>query len=253
MSSDYAIIAPIYERIGLSNFATHIASKLLTAAQQRDWFGRRILDLGCGTGGLTRWFAGLTSNYSIISVDNSPEMLQQMRETLRDTMQVRIVEGDIRALAEADVTTVDMALAIDTFNTLSSLRDIEAVFQSVSNILPSQKYFIFDLRTLSGLAHLGQSGDSLIYEDSSLVVFRRNTYDFERQLCAMTYHIFTLEGDTWRRQVTTLNYRAYPVQAVATLAKRYQFDVVSLTDATMRDVSINALDTERVIFMLQKL
>ncbi len=253
MSSDYAIIAPIYDRLGLSDFATNIASKLLTAAQQRDWVGRRILDLGCGTGGLTRWFAGLSSNYSITSLDNSPEMLQQLRASLRQTGQVRMVEADIRALAQADINTVDMALSIDTMNTMTSLREIEVVLQSVSSILPEKKYFIFDLHTTRGLTHLGQSGDVMVHNDSSLVVFRQSTYDFERHLCAQTYHIFTREGDVWGRQTTTLYHRAYPVQAVATLARRHQFDVVGLMDADMREVNVNALDVERVIFMLQKL
>ncbi|NJL56976.1 hypothetical protein HC928_18860, partial [bacterium] len=52
------ILAPVYDRLGLHQSAAALTPRLLTFAQQNAGWGRRILDLGCGTGGSLLWLAG---------------------------------------------------------------------------------------------------------------------------------------------------------------------------------------------------
>lgn len=251
MSSNYTVIAPIYDRLGLSQFAGMMASGLLTVAQQNDWVGQRILDLGCGTGALAGWFA--KNSYTVTGIDIDRAMLAQFQQAYGQFSHVRAIEGDIRQIPD-DLPMVDMALAIDTMNLMANLREFEAVLQGVSASLPAGKYFIFDLHTISGLTNLGLTGDNLIYNASDLVVFGQNMYDFERQTYTLTYHIFTAQDrDQWKREATTIHYRAYPIQAVASLARRHQFEIVKVLDVNLRDVNINTVDVPRVIFLLQKL
>lgn len=251
MSSTYTVLAPIYDRLGLSQFAGMMASDLLTIAQQNDWVGQRILDLGCGTGALAGWFA--KNSYTVTGIDIDDVMLDQFRQSYGQFSHVRAITGDIRYLPD-DLPMVDMAFAIDTMNLMANLRDFEAVLQGVSATLSSGKYFIFDLHTISGLTNTGLTGDNLIYNTSDLMVFGQNMYDFERQTYTLTYHIFTADGgERWRRDVTTIYYRAYPIQAVASLARRHQFEIVSILDTNLREVNINHVDVPRVIFLLQKL
>ena len=74
MSDDYAVLASIYETLGMANFAETLTPRLLDYAQSHDWIGRRAVDLGCGTGASVRWFAN--HGYNITGIDLSPSMLQ---------------------------------------------------------------------------------------------------------------------------------------------------------------------------------
>jgi SAM-dependent methyltransferase len=251
MSSNYTVLAPIYDRLGLSQFAGMMASGLLTVAQQNDWVGKRILDLGCGTGTLAGWFA--KNSYTVTGIDIDSAMIDQFRQSYAQYSHIRAIQGDIRHLPN-DLPMMDMAFAIDTMNLMGNLREIESVLQSVSAILSPSKYFIFDLHTISGLTNSGLTGDNLIYNMADLTVLGQNMYDFERQTYTLNYHIFTAgEGNQWKREGTTIHYRAYPIQAVASLARRHQFEIVTLLDTQLREVNINQVDVPRVIFLLQKL
>lgn len=252
MSSNYTVLAPIYDRLGLSRFAEMMASELLTVAQQNDWVGKRILDLGCGTGALAGWFA--KNSYTVTGIDIDTVMIELFNQSYAaQYSHVRAIEGDILHLPD-DLPMVDMAFAIDTMNLMANLREFETVLQGVSAILPTGKYFIFDLHTLSGLTNSGLTGDNLIYNTSDLMVFGQNMYDFERQIYTLTYHIFTAQdGDQWKREAATIYYRAYPLQAVASLAKRHGFEIVKVLDTNLREVNPNNVDVPRVIFLLQKL
>ena len=57
--SAYARLAPLYDDLGFSDYTSAIAPQVLTFLQQNGWLGRRILDLGCGTGVSTSFFAGV--------------------------------------------------------------------------------------------------------------------------------------------------------------------------------------------------
>lgn len=254
VSADYAVLAPIYDRIGLSDFAAGITPRLLNFAQRNEWLGRRILDLGCGTGGCTLWFA--RHSYNVISVDNSPAMLAQLRASLGPNgSNVRVLEGDIRNLEAVDlVETIDMAIALGVMNNMANLRELEAIFKGVSARLQSGKFFIFDMVTIQGLTERGQAGDRLVANESDLVVVSHNAYDFERQMNTRDYHIFSQDedGTTWSRAFSQMRLRAYPVQAVATLLGRHEFDFVALTDEQLDTYDLASSSASRVIFILRK-
>src|SRR5690606_8316163 len=122
MNDDYAALAPIYERIGMSNFAANITPQLILYAQANDWLGRRVVDLGTGTGVSARWLAN--RGYNTTAIDSSLPMLEAARQAFSgEGLGLRWLHGDIRALN--DLHDLDLALAVDTFNELNSLRELE--------------------------------------------------------------------------------------------------------------------------------
>lgn len=253
MASDFSVLAPVYDQMGLAQFAQEMTPKLINYAQVQDWLGRRILELGCGTGGASIWFA--EHGYFVIGVDNSTQMLAVLRQGLGANLpNSNLIEADVRELTSLseDFESADMAFSIGLMNTLANLRDLELVIKGVSRTLGSGKYFVFDLHTIQGLVRRSGQADELVVDEPGLTVFSSVTFDYDRQIQTTTYHIFQRDGGIWQRSKAIIQLRAYPIQAVATLLKRYQFEIVGLLDRDMNDVSVAHPDAERVVFVLKK-
>jgi SAM-dependent methyltransferase len=251
LSGDIAVLAPVYDRIGLADFAENMTGRIVTYAQQNEWLGRRVLDLGCGTGQSLSWFAR-HGNYSVIGVDNQPRMLQAAEHRLQEaSANFRLVEGDIRSLDISD--QIDMALALDVINELDSLRDLEVVFKGVYGILGSGKLFVFDLHTIEGVVQAGLQGDRMIYDADDLAAFAQTVFDFERQVCTIDYGLFRQDEDgNWQREKARRLLRAYPVQAVATLLRRQGFEIMSVTDTQLDRFDLSNSRAWRVLFFARK-
>ncbi len=245
MSGEYAILAKWYDRIGMAQFATRMTPRLLNFVQQNGWLGRRIMDMGCGTGVSIAWFAG--HGYSVSGVDSSPEMLAQAHDRLdTGSLSAELIEGDIRNLDHDD--RVDLVLALDVLNELDGLRELEAVIAHLEAMLSSQRFVIFDLYTIEGLTRL--NGMPFVFEDEALVVYGQSSYDFERQILSQTYDLFLrLDGEQWQRQKATRVLRAYPLQGVVTLLRRHNFEIVGIVDTELTPVLSGR---ERVIVVAKK-
>lgn len=251
MSADYAALANIYETVGMDDFAESITPRIFVYAQANfDWIGRRVLELGCGTGASARWLAGRGVN--ITAVDSSPDMLAQARASIDASgLGLTWKQGDIRSL-DASYTSVDMVLAIDVMNDLVSLRDLEAVFNVAMRLLEPGKLFIFDLHTIEGLAERGRTNTGVLYEDSTLNVFAESDFDYERQASTSRYIIFRNQDGAWQREVATQTLRGFPVQAVAALLQRCGFTLTSLLNNSFETFDPAASRANRVFFFAQK-
>jgi len=250
MPSDYEVLASIYEILGMSNFADTMTSRLLNYAQQNDWLGRRILDLGCGTGVSAEWFA--KHGYSVTGVDRSPEMLD-IATTRISTSGISLtwLEQDIRNLENTE--KVDLVLSLDVMHELDSLRDLESTFKRAHDVLNDNKMLIFDMYTIEGLTQLALNRDSVLYDDHrELMIIGQNAYDYERQIQTRDYTIFKQAQGNWQRQEARRVLRAYPVQAIATLLHRSGFQMQSVLKLDLSPYEPGNTQTPRVIFVARK-
>ena len=105
-----------------------------------------ILDLGCGTGTLTRLLAG--QGYDMIGIDNSQEMLQIAIEK-RDSSEPDILYL-LQDMREFELySTVGAVISVcDSLNYLLEEKDLIQTFRLVNNYLYPGGLFIFDFNTV---------------------------------------------------------------------------------------------------------
>ena len=101
--------------------------------------GKRVLDLGCGTGLAAITFA--KQGAVVIAVDGSRPKLERARELAEaDEAKVEFREGDLADLAFLRADSID---AVFSGHALSEVGDIARVFRQVQRVLRPHASFVF--------------------------------------------------------------------------------------------------------------
>jgi SAM-dependent methyltransferase len=140
-----------------------------------------LLDLGCGTGTLTRLLAA--AGYDMIGVDGSGEMLMEAREKSGDADILYLCQ-DMREF-ELYGTVRAVVSTCDTMNYLLTPDDFIRTLRLVNNYLDPGGLFLFDLNTLykfreiMGNTTIAESGEeaSFIWDNFFDGDTGRNEYD----------------------------------------------------------------------------
>ncbi|MBP8973968.1 MAG: methyltransferase domain-containing protein [Anaerolineae bacterium] len=255
----YSRLAAIYDRTGLSAYTRQQVPRYLALAHSLDWAGRRVLDLGCGTG-VSTWLLA-RQGMRVFGLDASAEMLAQAaaqsQAFAEDSAAVADVyemptfrHMDIRHL-EASAGLVDLALAAGgVLNAMPSLHDLEQVFVRVHGALEDGKLFIFDMYTLQGLAASAAQSDRVIFDNgSNLLLIARTHFSYETQRRTVHYTIFAQQSNlTWGRADEVHVERGYPVQGIVALLERAGFAVLAVLRADLEPLDAQE-DSERAVFV----
>lgn len=249
MPGEYAVLAPVYNQLGMSDYAVSVTPRLIEFAQRHDWAGRRIIELGCGTGANVKWLSRIGS---VIGVDESADMLHIAVEAMQTSgLNMKLLQQDIRALSGID--PMDVALAVNVMNEFNTLSELEAVFKSVRGVLGANKLFIFDMQSAEGLAQGAQVRERLVHDNpNELTAFVRSDFDYERQAQTNDYTIFRVQNGGWQRAQARVVLRAFPVQAVASLLQRSGFAVAHVLGANFEPYEVGASRAPRVYFFARK-
>jgi SAM-dependent methyltransferase len=247
VSDDYAVLASVYDALGMADSAENLTPRLIDYAHRSDWAGRRIVDLGCGTGASVRWFAN--HGYNITGIDLSPAMLRVAQQSITGSgISFQLLEGDIRALN--DLHDIDFVLALDVLNELNSLRDLETVFTSVAKCVAPGKLLVFDLHTIEGLAQ--REPVTMVSDSDDLNVFLSSRFDYDRQASNGTYTIFHRSGSAWQRYRAARTLRGFPIQVVTALLQRTGFGIMALLNTRLETLDLANIREPRVIVFAQR-
>lgn len=144
----YQALAPAYDDFTHGYQAGTWTGKLEAKALRWGVEGRRLLDVGCGTG--KSFLAMVERGWDVVGCDISPAMLELAREKAGD---VPLHVADVRELPVFGEFDLVWALN-DTLNYLMSEEELEAALVGLKANLAAGGVLLFDLNTLSTMREM---------------------------------------------------------------------------------------------------
>jgi SAM-dependent methyltransferase len=139
----FDVLAPVYERFTAGHDVPGWTAQLEELARRSGLAGRRVLDVGCGTGASLAPM--LARGYDAVGVDVSPGMLAVARERLGEA--VRLEHADLRALPALGRFDLVWSLG-DVVNWLGDDAELVAAFTGLARNLARDGLVVFDVETL---------------------------------------------------------------------------------------------------------
>ncbi|NPA80308.1 MAG: class I SAM-dependent methyltransferase [Thermotogae bacterium] len=224
----------LFDDIDYEGWALYI-SKLLNFARIPV---RRILEVGCGTGNLTRELVKL--GYEVVGVDVSEGMLKVAQKKLPD---VRFLRADVREMDLGE----QFDAVISTFDSLNNLlteADLARAFGRIRAHLKPRGIFVGDLNTPHAM--MSDWNDALFVKelkDGTLSLWRGEYLGDGVSQLTLTLFIPTGEG-LYRRMDEVFKERGYSPAVVKRLLKSagflqvWAFDDLSFEKPTKRSKRI---------------
>jgi SAM-dependent methyltransferase len=198
----YDLLAPHYDAVTGDSAAE--AAFIHDIIERRHSQAATLLDLACGTGGITALLAGA---YQVSGLDISPGMLAMARAKLPGRTQLYLADmTSFRLNARFDVVTC----AYQGFNHLLSLAAWQSSFDRAYEHLNHGGLFVFDIATVSHLDQMA-SVPRIVQEFAGhYLVIRVRTADG----MVFDWHIevYELQPDGRYRLLTqTIRLRSFPL------------------------------------------
>lgn len=141
----YEALAPTYDTFTAEHDHDLWLRRLNGLVEEHGIGGRRLLDVGCGTGKST--LPMLLRGYDVTACDISPGMVAIARKRLGPIADVFV--ADMRDLPDNDSDGYDLVTCLDdAVNYLTTPDDLLAAFTSVQRVLAPDGLYLFDVNTM---------------------------------------------------------------------------------------------------------
>lgn len=201
-----------------------------------------VLDLGCGTGKLTRLLAG--EGYDMIGVDLSEEMLEvALEHEMEDPKQILYLQQDMREF-ELYGTVRAIVSICDSMNYLEDYEDLVQVLKLANNYLDPKGVFVFDMNTV--YKYREQLGEQTIAENREESSFIWENY-FDEESAVNEYDLTLYireDGETYRRFEEVHYQRAYDLKTIGRLLADAGMELTAAYDAFTKEPVRD--DSERI-------
>lgn len=198
-----------------------------------------LLDLGCGTGKLTRMFRD--QGYDMIGVDSSYEMLLEARED--DSEGILYLNQDMREF-ELYGTIRAIFSVCDCINYILEEEEVVTVLKLVNNYLDPKGLFIFDFNTTHKYRDI--IGDTTIAENGNNASFIwENEFDSETEINSYALTIFMKTEENLYQKIEEEHFqRGYTLSQMKEMIHRAGLKFIKAFDTdTKMDV---AEESERI-------
>lgn len=204
-----------------------------------------VVDLGCGTGQITRRLA--KAGYQMTGVDLSADMLSIAMQ--QEAEPVLYLQQDMCELELYEA--VDAMVSIcDSMNYLLQEEELCQTFTRVEQYLKPDGVFIFDMNTI--YKYRDMIGETTISENRDIGSFIwENYYDEEQQINEYDLTLFIEEKEGLFRRFEEVHYqRAFEVETVQKCLQDAGLTLLAVYDAFTHDPITK--ESERIYFVCKK-
>ena len=224
MNTGFGLIASCYDRFNSAGYNEYLAFFEQVIERFSDIKVKEVLDLGCGTGALTRLLA--EKGYDVSALDGSEEMLGEASAAC-EGLGVMFSCQDMRDF-ELYGTVQATVCTYDCINYLLSERDVEDCFSLVNNYTEKGGIFLFDINTPYRYENVfGER--AYVYEDKGNMLVWKNGYNKKIGYCDFYLSYFERErGGVYTRGDDVQRQRRYLIPRIKAALKRQGFEVCAI-------------------------
>ena len=204
-----------------------------------------LLDLGCGTGKLTRLMA--EKGYDMIGVDYSYEMLDIAQSESEESILYLL--QDMREF-ELYGTVRGIYSACDCVNYILEDDELRSVFELANNYLDPGGIFVFDMNTPYKYREL--LSDNTIAENREEGSFIwENYYDEDEQINEYDLTLYIKEEDGYFQRFEETHFqRCYELSTIQRLLEEAGLEFVAMYDAYTKEPVSE--ESEKVLFIARE-
>lgn len=196
-------------------------SKLIDNRLKELVMAKELLEIGCGTGEISKRLDDL--NYSVKGIDISDSMLRRAKDKYN---YLKFEKTDMRDLKEKN--SYDAIISVfDTINYLKNLDELRVVFYNVKNALKEKGVFLFDVLNRKMIENMFSDG---IFSDDreNISIMWKHSYQAEKGLDVINTSFF-VRGDenNYKRYDKTFQKKIFSNKEILGLAEEAGFQLIS--------------------------
>lgn len=205
---------------------------------------KEVLDLGCGTGGITACLADM--GYDTVGVDISTEMLMYARENTYGK-NVLLLNQDMRSF-ELYGTVQGIVCSFDTLNYLGSEQELVRTLSLCRLYLEEGGVMVCDINSLFRYKNVYGS-NSFVYEFDDDMFIWQNSWDEQKEECTFYMTMFALSEEGYSREDETAVQKYFSPSVFVKAAKEAGFKQVDVYGKT--DFSAPEQTDEKLYFVIK--
>lgn len=242
----YNRFAEIYDRLVEDIDYEGYYSNIKKICSMRNLKINSILELGCGTGNLTKYLA--TENTPVVALDISSEMLNIAYPKLINFPNVQLIHGDMVNFRSQEQYDLIVA-SLDCFNYFVEPEDLDKCFENISTLLAPNGLLVFDINSFDRFFH-AFGNETYVYETQGIFYTWENNLDTVEEIVDMHLNFFVSgENNRYWHIAETQSQKYYSVDYMKKTLKQYGLTGIQCYDVdNMKNISE---DTQRILFVAE--